>query len=319
MILIISSNDDDHADAVLKQLTLHKAEAALLDLSMFPQQISMAVNYNELKKHSFYLNVTGQKEINLKDCNVIWWRRPQPFNLHPEIKRPSQLSFAYNECIEAFTGLWHSLDVFWVNHPLQDERAAHKVYQLRIAQDVGLKIPTTLVSNNIEKVKEFIGTQGVTRTIYKSFSATEQEWRETRILRPEELQLIDNVKYAPVIFQEYIEAKFDLRVTILGKEFFTAAIYSQETSYKADFRMDWKNAHVEPFQLPEHIEKKICLFMNKLGLTYGAVDMRLTPEDDYVFLEINPAGQWRFIESRTNQPITTSFTNLLVEHDRNGN
>ncbi len=106
-----------------------------------------------------------------------------------------------------------------------------------------------------------------------------------------------------------------MRVTIVGDRIFAAAIHSQETSYKVDFRMDMANATVEPVDLPTRVEKKLHALMRRLGLVYGAIDMRLTPSGEHVFLEINPAGQWLFVEQHTRQPIAAEMARLLVEHD----
>jgi Glutathione synthase/Ribosomal protein S6 modification enzyme (glutaminyl transferase) len=125
--------------------------------------------------------------------------------------------------------------------------------------------------------------------------------------------MLNRVQYAPVIFQDYIDAKADIRITIVGEEIFAAAIYSQETSYKVDFRMDMGNARVEEIQLPQSVSDKLLKLMNRLGLMYGAIDMRQTSDDRYVFLEINPAGQWLFIENRTRQPISDRVARLLIE------
>ena len=76
-------------------------------------------------------------------------------------------------------------------------------------------------------------------------------------LRREELALLDHVQYAPVIFQDYIEADVDLRITVVGDLIFPAAIYSQETSYKIDFRMDMNAARIEPATLPADVEAKL--------------------------------------------------------------
>jgi glutathione synthase/RimK-type ligase-like ATP-grasp enzyme len=130
------------------------------------------------------------------------------------------------------------------------------------------------------------------------------------------LALIDNVQYAPVIFQEYIEARYDLRITVVGDSIFPAAIYSQETAYKVDFRMDIANARIEAVRLPPAVEAQLQALMARLGLVYGAIDMRLTPDERYVFLEINPAGQWLFIEQRSMQPITACLATTLAKHNR---
>ena len=158
--------------------------------------------------------------------------------------------------------------------------------------------------------------RGYRGVVYKAFSAMETEWRETRILRQEELALLDHARDAPVIFQEYIEALYDLRVTIVGEEVFSAAIHSQQTAYAVDFRMDMENAAIEAMLLPAEVEDAIRSLVDRLGLVYGAIDMRRTPDDQYVFLEINPAGQWLFVEQKTGQPIAAALAELLVANDR---
>ena len=179
-----------------------------------------------------------------------------------------------------------------------------------------MSIPRTLITNDPGKALSFVAEVGENRVIYKAFTGTEQEWRETRLLKTEEQALLDNVKFAPVIFQEYIDADIDLRITCLGEEIFAAAIYSQETSYKVDFRVDWSDTRVEPIELPDSVAELLKAFMKKIGLVYGAIDMRRTPDGDYVFLEVNPSGQWLFIEAKTGQPITSTLARMLAENDR---
>lgn len=315
MILIISSQNDDHASTVLAELTRIGTEARILDLSSFPQRTHLTMFYDKFGRN-FHMLIPDQVELPLEDCRVIWWRRPQPFVLHSDITQDSYCRFAYNEIHEAFSGLWQSLNAFWVNHPTRDDVASHKAYQLRVAQEIGFNIPTTLITSDPDQARRFIASQGWNRTVYKSFLATQEEWRETRLLKPEELDLIDSVRYAPVIFQEYVPAKIDLRITMVGEQIFAAAIHSQETGYKVDYRMELSSALIEPFQLPKDIEQKLHNYMTALGLVYSAIDMRLTPEGYYVFLEINTSGQWLFIEERTKQPITMKFASLLAEYDR---
>jgi glutathione synthase/RimK-type ligase-like ATP-grasp enzyme len=316
MILVISTAHDEHAAAVLSALSRQRTSATLLDLSQFPQHMRLSMQYDMPDHRKFFLNLPDRTTLDLTDCAVIWWRRPQQFVPHPDLTRATHSNFALSESYEAFAGLWQSLDAFWVNHPRKDEVAHRKAFQLRVAQDVGLTVPRTLISNDPALVREFVAVQGYDRTIYKAFSATEQEWRETRLLRSEELALIDNVQYAPVIFQEYIEARYDLRITVVGDSIFPAAIYSQETAYKVDFRMDIANARIEAVRLPPAVEAQLQALMARLGLVYGAIDMRLTPDERYVFLEINPAGQWLFIEQRSMQPITACLATTLAKHNR---
>lgn len=148
--------------------------------------------------------------------------------------------------------------------------------------------------------------------ICKAFSATETNWRETRLVGEEELANLGNVRFAPVIFQRYIEAAYDLRITVVGGEIFPTAIYSQETAYAIDCRIDIGRARIEAVSIPEPVQTKLHTLMDALGLVYGAIDMRLQPDGTYVFLEINPAGQFLFIENVTKQPIAHSLAGSLA-------
>jgi glutathione synthase/RimK-type ligase-like ATP-grasp enzyme len=312
VILIVSWPGDEHARAVTAELERAGSAPVILDLARFPQELLLALRYRPGGRVAFGLTDGTTGDIPLHDVSAVWWRRPRSFVLHPEVTRSSHQTFAYNEAHEAFAGLWQALDAFWINPPLADQAAGRKSYQLRLASEVGLRIPETLVTNDPAQARSFIEALGVGRVIYKAFSATEQEWRETRLIRDEELTLLDHVRLAPVIFQEYVPAAVDLRVTIIGSDVFAAAIHSQETTYRVDFRMDMNRARTEAAVLPDEVTRRLLELMARLGLVYGAVDMRLTPDGAYVFLEVNPAGQWLFVEQRTRQPITRTLAQRLV-------
>jgi glutathione synthase/RimK-type ligase-like ATP-grasp enzyme len=312
LILIISSERDEHAVAVATELADRSVEHRILDLAQFPENIGLILRYEGGRSPVALLRGVDGAEIDLADVAAVWYRRPQPFVLAAGLSRPSHRTFAYNESHEAIAGLWQMLDVFWMNHPTRDEVAGRKAYQLVVANACGLQIPPTLISNDPDEVRRFLAERGPNDTIYKAFSATQQEWRETRLVRDEELAVLDQVRHAPVIFQEYVPARYDLRVTVVGGQIFAAAIHSQDTQYRVDFRIDMNSATVEPHDLPPGVASSVHALMGQLGLVYGAIDMRLTPDGRYVFLEINPAGQWLFIEGRTGQRISAAVAETLA-------
>jgi glutathione synthase/RimK-type ligase-like ATP-grasp enzyme len=311
-VLVISSERDEHATAVASQLTRLGVEHHLLDLARFPEEIGLVLRYGNDGAPTAMLRGVGGVDVDLAGVGAVWYRRPQPFGIPSSLSRPSHRAFAFNESHEAIAGLWQSLDVFWMNHPTRDEVAARKAYQLGVARASGLEIPPTLITNDPSEARRFLAERASNRTIYKAFSATQQEWRETRVVRDEEMAVLDQVRHAPVIFQEYVPARFDLRVTIVGDQIFAAAIHSQDTQYQVDFRIDMNRAKVEPHDLPTQVATGLRDFMRRLGIVYGAIDMRLTPDGRYVFLEVNPAGQWLFIEGRTGQPISAAVADTLA-------
>jgi glutathione synthase/RimK-type ligase-like ATP-grasp enzyme len=313
MILIVSHPADDHAAGVLVALKRRGQAAVLVDTARFPNDVALTQSFENERQH-YELQVGGQ-HIDLSECGAAWWRRPLPFTLAPGLA-PEVASFTYSECQEAVSGLWSALDIHWVNPPALDDVAHHKPYQLAVATQVGLTIPRTLITNDPEAARGFIDKLGIENTVYKTFLASETCWRETRILRPEEIDLLDRVQLAPVIFQEFVPAAVDVRVTVVGAKMIATAVRTAPESYQVDYRMDMEGARFEPTELPEATQKRIRALMKRLGLVYGAIDLRRTADGQDIFLEINPAGEWRFVEERTGQPITEAMAELLVELDQ---
>ena len=315
MILLISHPGDDHATAVAGRLAGAGAPAVIFDTARVPGSITVDLEYGNGTSWSGAATVDGPR-IDLADVGSVWWRRPQPFDVPDDVTSHEDRTFAYNECHAAVSGLWSCLNARWMNDPMRDEVGSRKAYQLKVAGELGLRVPRTLITNDPAAANAFIDAEGPSGTIYKAFSATEHAWRETRLLKPEERAQLDALRYAPVIFQEYVRASIDLRITVVGERIFPAEIVSGDSGYPVDFRMTMHEAAMAPHALPDSVAGDLHALMAALGLVYGAIDMRLTPEGEYVFLEVNTAGQWLFIEERTAQPITAAVADTLRAFDR---
>src|SRR5258708_25595634 len=172
--------------------------------------------------------------------------------------------------------MWQASSALWVNNPVHDAAAAHQPWQLAVAHEVGLSIPETMITNSPDEARKFWAAYPG-EIVYKPFSATVYAWRETRLLKPEEQALADTVRLAPVIFQKYIPARVDLRITVIGAKVLAAEAHSQQGEYKIDVRFN-TNIPYKPHMLPEPVACKLLALMQKLNLEYGAIDMRLTPD-----------------------------------------
>jgi glutathione synthase/RimK-type ligase-like ATP-grasp enzyme len=241
----------------------------------------------------------------------VWWRRPQVPDL-VSVTDPQVNLFTANEWNEAINGLWQLLDARWMNDPTRDDAASRKARQLRLAAEVGLKTPRTLITSDPTRARAFVEGQGLENTIYKTFSCTHAVWRETRLLRTEDLAHIDAVRLAPVIFQEFVPAESDLRITHVDGHFYTAAIKSDPQSGGVDFRTSVGAAAMHAEKLPTDIADKLRALMQRLGLVYGAIDVRRTPSGEYFFFEVNTAGEFLFVEERTNLPISKAIAAWLA-------
>lgn len=312
-VLILSSTADDHATSVMSALQhRHGIDAVLLDTATFPATATMSLGLGDGAELSARFDTASGRATDLGDVGVAWWRRPEPFQLDASITDPVHRRFAWAESMHAVMGLWSALDTDWVNDPARDDEAGRKPHQLAVAARLGWHIPDTLITNDPDAARAFVARVGRENCVYKAFQGTEEAWRETRVLRPEEAAGLDAVRFAPVILQRYVPAVRDVRVTVMGGEVFASAVHTDAAPYQADYRADLGVVPVSAHVLPSDVRRRCLALTRRLGLVYGAIDLRLTPEGRYVFLEINPSGQWRFMEERTGQPMTDAFADLLA-------
>ncbi len=310
MILIISSAQDVHAQAVQKALDARGVAHRLLDLAEFPMRMDLGISMADSGPPQLALRLSDGTRLDMRSASAVWWRRPQPYGLPAEMTDPVNRAFAHQECDLAFRGMWQCMPALWVNDPVRDAAASHKPWQLAIAQELGLSIPRTLITNDPEDAQRFVSaTSG--EVIYKAFLASAAAWRETRVLRPEDAAMLASVRYAPVIFQAFVPARFDLRVTVIGERILAAAAETATGEYVADIRMN-PGIRWRPYALPPEVAERLLALVRRLGLEYGAVDFRVTPEGEHVFLEINPAGQFLYIENATGMKIADTLAGHLA-------
>ncbi|MFF5209603.1 MvdC/MvdD family ATP grasp protein [Streptosporangium sp. NPDC000396] len=312
MILVVSYPEEDHTVAVLARLAAAGREVALMDLGDFPAS-GMAVSYNGAERPTALVDSSAGR-VDLERCRAGWWRRVRPYEADPAIIAPHERAFAVSETHQAVSGLLASLRCTWVNPPGLDEVAHYKPLQLTTARECGLTVPETLITNDPDAARAFITRVGLGRTVFKAFLASHDAWRETRLVRAEDLDLLDTVRFAPVIFQEYVPG-VDLRVTIVGERLFAAEIDASATRYPFDMRMSLGEATVRPTVLPGSVERGLLALTARLGLRYGAADLRRDASGGHHFLEVNPAGQWLFAEERAGLPITDAVAGLLASLD----
>jgi len=316
-VLIVSSLADPHARAVIAALFARGERVELLDLTEYPTQLALTLEFADGHRR-FRLKRPGAGTLDLETVRAVWWRRPGAFRLPDTLRDPAHRRFAQSEANTAFQGLFASMDALWVNSPYCDSKAAHKPYQLAVAQSLGLEIPQTVMTSDPEEARAFwAACDG--DVIYKQFICLPEAWSETRKLGEAENKLMDEtIRLAPVIFQRRVPAVADLRVTIIGSDIFAAAVDVRTLAYDVDVRMNLDAQHVV-HTLPLDVSQKLLALMRILGLVYGAIDLRLRADGRYVFLEINPAGQFLYVEEQTGQPLTAALASHLSlgTHSRN--
>ena len=309
MILVVSYPGEEHTAGVVGCLSRQGREVVQIDLGDFPAK-SLTLSWCAENEPTYRVETAGG-HVDLSRAGVGWWRRVRPFTIDPGMRSEQDRYFANSETSQAVHGMLDAIGCRWINSREADAAAHHKPYQWAVARRLGLRLPGTLVTNRPEDARSFIDVMGLGRTVFKPFLASINSWRETRLVTHADLDRLELVRYAPVIFQEFIPG-VDLRVTVVGDAVFAAEIDAQQTSYPVDMRMVVEEATVRAVELPAEIRDKLLALQADLGLVYGAIDLRRTAEGEYYFLEVNPAGQWHFVEQRTRLPITQAMADCLA-------
>ncbi len=311
MILIISFLDNEHVRRVTQHLS---RPYTIVDNGWFPSKLGLRMGADADNMRLGFRLPDGS-DLDLMEVGAVWHRRIKPITLDPALTDEVARLFAWSESTEALMGTWYSIDCFWMNPPMADEVAQRKIRQLQLARQVGLSIPETLITNIPEEARAFIGTHGPGEVIRKAFRNIAEAPRETARVEAADLGRIDSVRFAPVIFQKFVAADLDLRTTAIDGEMFTASFRS-DAEHQVDYRSGIGTAEVARYRLPDDVADKLQALMDLLGLKYGAVDFRVTPEGEHVFLEVNPGGEYLFVADRTEQPIAAAIAACLERHDR---
>jgi hypothetical protein len=310
VIVVISHEQDPHAARVMQRLAARGERVLLLNLSELPARATLSIDYARCGRPCVEYARDGTS-YPLHQARSVWWRRPQVPDLS-SIADPQVNLFTANEWSEAINGLWQLIPGRWMNDPVRDDAASRKARQLSLAAEMGLKVPRTLITSDPDRARAFVAKSNGSGTIYKTFSCTHAIWRETRLLRPEDMEHLESVRLAPVIFQEFIPAESDIRVTAVGGRLFAAGIRTVAGDGLVDFRMSVAAAEMRVEELPGDLTERLGALLDRLGLAYGAIDLRRTPGGDYYFFEVNTAGEFLFVEDRTGLPISAAIADWLA-------
>lgn len=300
-LLVTKSTDNESVALVQAALEARGARAFRLDTDLFPTDVQLALH--QPRGRSTLRSAAG--ELVLGELDAIWYRRAAIAAALPDEMDGQHRAAAIKESRATLIGMLESLPCFTMDRISTVRAAEHKPRQLELAHELGLDVPRTLTTNDPEAVRGFWDAcRG--RVVVKalsSFAIYDEAGREqvvfTSELPAEELAYLDQLALAPMTFQEHLDKTVELRVTLIGGRVFAAAIDSQSLERS---RVDWRKAGARlisswvPYALPDDIAAKLRRVADRLGLAYGAADIVVTPDGRHVFLELNPSGEWFWLD-----------------------
>jgi MvdD family ATP-grasp ribosomal peptide maturase len=320
VLIVTFSNDNESIPLVIKGIEAQGGKAFRFDTDRFPTEVKLDIYYGDCQ---LGIITDGENKLDLSEVSSVWYRRMRYGNKIPESMDKQFREASLKECRLTVRAMIASLKAFHFDKMPNVDLTNNKQLQLQVAREIGLLTPRTLTTNNPEAVKQFAQEckeQGMITKMLSQFAIYDEQGQEqvvfTNLVKDEDLEHLDGLRFCPMTFQENIPKALELRTTIVGKNVFTAAIDSQRLKGSSfDWRKEGK-ALVEDwkaYDLPEDVQKKLFKLMDYFGLNYGAIDIIVTPDGRHVFLEINPVGEFFWMEVFSPHfPISQAIADILL-------
>ncbi|MEM8610774.1 MAG: MvdC/MvdD family ATP grasp protein [Cyanobacteria bacterium P01_H01_bin.105] len=312
----MSNSLDVTADYVCNRLHRNQLQYSRLNTDQLIEKVKLRY------KSNVFSCIVNHQALELGNITCVWYRRPQslklPSNLPFEEGEQAHTLSEWNAAIEGF--LAHIPIKLWINHPSNNALAISKLEQLSRANRLGLKVPETLVTQSFEEIMQFWrDCQGelIIKPISHGYIKRSNPEEDTLIFTSQvRLEQITNNKellsLCPSLFQKKVEKRFDVRINIIDKEVIAVAIYASEQNklQSIDIRRDnMVDVRYELICLPVAIKNKVLELCHSYELRFAAIDMAFTQESDWIFFEINPNGQWAWLDLEG----VTDIANSLIQ------
>lgn len=307
-ILIVTNRGDLHADIVAEKIAAGGRGAFRLNLDDFPEHFDVALEFAGGRWEGGLTHLPSGDTLAPADVGAVWMRKTADFSFISKSLAPQEKAYADAEMEHILFSLLYALDCYWMSHPVALRGASWKGEQLLRAARMGFSVPASLITNRRTSVDAFRASAG-DGIIFKALSSASLAAAEvspehriagglpTTRITDEHDDALDAVAELPCFFQHHVPKQYELRVTVIGDTLFAARIHSQDDPRTAtDCRDMSAEIPYEAEALPSHIERRCLDFVHSYGLTYGALDLIVTPGGEHVFLENNPVGQFLFVE-----------------------
>jgi len=313
-ILLVTTSASQHASILETELNKKGVPSSRVDTDALTPINWPQLHFNKQGKKTILFQDNHNRTKNLDEFSAIWFD-----DIYPSSKSFENIPYskwAFAETKKALEWIFGSAEVPYISKLSCIIAASNKIVQLQRAVELGLSIPETIISSEYNYIKNFIRYE---KTVYKPISRpTTETTGENRIVLTtminDEDVTIDSVSCKLSLFQKYIEKKYEIRTYVIGEQVLSAEIHSQMSSRT---KIDWRNYDIANtphylHELPKDISNACKDLTHSFGLRYSAIDMIVTPRDEYIFLELNPQGLWLWIEKLTNLGVSSALANELA-------
>lgn len=321
--MIISSHFDESTNEVIKWLNYFNKQWIRINetdiIYIYHIEFQKSGSFNICLKINEFM-------LLLEEIKAVWYRRgilnfreqfkiefiPNSINeqiaIHLKDERKAIVDFVYKYLFDS---------KFCINNILAAKN--EKIYYMYCAQKHGLLIPDTIITDQTSLMTEFIkGKRGffISKPINENLAFEIDDVSINNSTARITLSMLEDIKhnYYLSLLQKYEEKYIEIRTFFLLDEIYSMAIFSQQNNKtKLDYRNydnDFPNRNV-PYKLPDELENKIRNFMKEINLNCGSLDLILNKNNEYIFLEVNPVGQFGMVSYPCNYSLEKRIAKKL--------
>jgi hypothetical protein len=310
-LLIVTRDRDFHARALRLALAARGLRTQIIVVDRLHR--SSAISWALDGTFPLGLRDWQDEPVDLAAMRALWLRRLRGDPEFPPELGPPEQEFVVNECRGALEGILRTeFHGRWIDGIEATRGGENKLAQLRAARAAGLRVPDTLVSQDPVAVRTFCEAQGM-RVVAKALVGAPRVFTLTGKLTTEMLADDDAIRWAPAIYQRCVEGERHLRVCVFGERIVAVALRSD--------RLDWRHpldADMAPAELDSATAAGLRCVLASLGLSMGIFDLKLDENGPPWFLEVNPQGQFLFMEQRAGVPLLECLADFMEEAVRCG-
>jgi len=312
MLLLVTNCRDITMDYVVAELRRRGQPFFRLNTEQLPQALCSMAGF---PRDAWSISLDG---VVVRGAAITgaYFRRPGAPVVPDTATDPGERAYIEAEWSSFLKSLYSRLEGRWLNSPTKIFMAEDKPMQLLLAQEIGFHVPQAFVTNDILCARAISALgQAIGKPLRQAVLAGETE----RVIFTSRLAEIEDeqaeaIRLTPFIVQSEILKQYDVRVTVVGERVFATAIWSQDneetiTDWRKGSRPDLRH---EKIVLDRRVERQCVKLVQRLGLRYGAIDLVCDQLGKLWFLEINPNGQWAWIENLTGYPIAAAIVDELT-------
>lgn len=308
MILVLGTAEDRHAAAIYNKIVARGNRVAYFDARLYPKDMTITFD-GALPMSGTIRYRDGQAPIDLSTVNCIYCRQWDDLlsGMAAGVKEGLQDEVELREAEASLGSLFRGLECHWVNPIDSLKNSRYRIHQLQKIRTQGIRVPEIIVSNDFRRVQAFF-SMTEEKLLYRPSGWNNSSWNIGQI--DDIGRHISDLPGTPVEYQENIPGD-EVRAYVIGDSVFAGVVEAAESDFTGTLGGDY----VRPVELPQEAKRTCIRAAATLDLVFCSVDLRITPEGEFVVVDVDANPMFMHFEQTTRLPISDRLVELLIASD----